>query len=459
MLIMVEAFRPPRQEFQRHREGELPESEMFGLLSVVNSENKLLEVIVMREGIRYSKLFLYKEIMSHQAEDRRWKMHVGLPFAHCEKSFSPIGLVDAQALSADGSVREYQITRFGLETVPFAGLLLKWSYEHPEHSLYDMLGTTNSSSIKDEQTLEKKRAQETRYRIYKFLLEASANPSNRIIGLIDVANGINEDFRMVSSHFKSLSKSGVISYEASARGKSYSYFRRKETVPDQEPTQYRTGKILLSRVYDLLTYSLQEKPDEYLSGEEMTNLLTDKYPEYKDVNRKSLSMRIASILPNFEKQGYSEREKFHRGFKSEVFLSDRQRELIMSFITAIDNFKNGDKEAIREGREFAQIVVNDPNLFSDLMLKAKEASPAANKTSREDMEGWIISILYEHSNSTKTEIQQILEEDYDKMITVYALRDPLASLVKGGKIIPEKTKSGNVYRVAEPDVQADLPQN
>lgn len=140
-------------------------------------EHKALELIVMRGGLIYSADTLWREVMSHQ-EDKGWKMARTVPFGHCQNSFAPIGLVTKEALSPDGTAWGYEITQYGLDTgVPFAGVLLKWSYENPEHSLYKMFAPTQSASIKDEQTLYKKRGQETRYKIF---WETATNPSDGI---------------------------------------------------------------------------------------------------------------------------------------------------------------------------------------------------------------------------------------------------------------------------------------
>ena len=361
----------------------------------------------------------------------------------------PNCLVTKEALSPDGSTWGYEITQYGLRTgVPFAGLLLKWSYEHPEYSLYKMFGATTSSALKDEQTLDKKRAQETRYKIF---WEIATNPSNKI-RRVDVGGVINEYPSLLEHHFRSLSKNSVLSYEAIDKGKSYSRFRLKEIIPDKPPEQYRLHKTLSTRAYSLLT-------QEYLSVEEIVDRLIKEYPKYESLNRRRLSGNLAQILTDFEKQNYAEREKFDHSFHSEITLSDQQREAIISLITAIDKLKNGDKQTIEEGTRFAQRVANDPRLFSELMLKAKEASPIANATGREELGSFIISILYDHPNSTNKEIQQFLKENYDKKLTSPGTYSPLRTLVEEGKIEVEKTKSGNVYRVVESDVQADLSQN
>jgi hypothetical protein len=232
MTEVAEGFRPGQPEIPRNTEGKLPEAKIFDLLSSVgNAENKALELIVMREGVIYSSSAQDREMINRQGNNPGWRMGWAVPFGHCRQSLAPIGLV-RETLSADGREWGYEITQYGLRTgVPFAGGLLKWSYEHPDHSLYKMFGPTNSASIKDEQTLGKKRAQETRYKIF---WEMATNSSNRI-RLIDVANNTNERPDLIDNHLESLNKNGFISYHATEKGKSYSYFKRAETVPDKDP--------------------------------------------------------------------------------------------------------------------------------------------------------------------------------------------------------------------------------
>lgn len=445
---MVEAFRPVQQaEIQRHTEGELPEAKIFDLLSSVgNGEHHALDLIVMREGVIYSMKALDKEMINRQGENPAWRMGWGVPFSHCRQSLAPIGLVTREAFSPDNTAWGYQITEYGLRTgVPFAGLLLKWSYEHPEHSLYKMLSSTNSTSIKDQQVLDKKRAQETRYKIF---WEIVTNSSNRM-RLTDLADAVNEDYRLTKNHLVSLSKSGIITYEAIRPGQSFSYFRLKDTVSDKEPGPYGKHRILATRLYNFLTQHSIQAPNEYLSVDEITNALIQEYPEYKNLNKKSLSSRAVNTLTDFEKQGHTERERFRADYHSEIILSDEQREVIVSFVTPLDNFKNGDRETIEEGRRFAQRVLNDPRPFSELMLKAKEASPFANRISREEMDGWIISTLHENPNITIKQIQQYLQSDYDKRLGFSPINSYLLRLARDEKIVSEKTKAGNEYRVVD----------
>lgn len=222
-----------RQEIPGQTEGELPQEMMFNLLSSVgNGEHHALDIIVMREGVIYARGDLDRVMMKHQGENPAWRMGRGVPFSHCRQSLATIGLVTREALSSDGTAWGYKITQYGLHTgVPFAGGLLKWSYEHPDYSLYKMFGQASSSSVKNEQSLDKKRAQETRYNLF---WEISTNPSNRI-RVSDLADGINEDLSFTHSHLINLKKNGVILYESVERGQSVVYFKLKEDVPARGP--------------------------------------------------------------------------------------------------------------------------------------------------------------------------------------------------------------------------------
>lgn len=307
-----------------------------------------------------------------------------------------------------------------------------------------MFGATVSTSVKDEQTLEKKRSQETRYKIFR---EISAYPSSdRTIRLADIANTLNENLGLISLHLGSLNNSGVISYETTGKGSSHASFKLRDASLTQIPEQFRHEKTLSAKVYDILNQFYKQRPDEYLSTEELVVRIIKEYPEY--TNRKMLNGLVAAISTHFEKQDYVRRERFSDDFKSVITLSDEQREAITSLIIDIDNFKNGERQTKDEGMRFSQRVASDPSLFSELMLKAKEASPFANRTSKEEMNSWIISIIEKYPNSTRNQIQQLLEEDFDKRLTANGIRHHLRTLVKAGKILAEKTKAGNVYRLA-----------
>lgn len=287
MRDMVETFRSTQQvELQRHTNGELPEESIFNLLSSVgNAENHGLMVIVMKKGVTYSRRFHYKELLSHQIEGSEWKTGGIVPLYHCEASLLPAQVVTREVVNTPrGAIWGHQITNYGLDPgIPFIGILLKWSHEHPNHSLYKMFGTRRLLGVSDEYTQEIRSAQKTRCSIL-----GQISKSTDMITQRDILYATDEGQTTIGYHIRTLAKNGVVTQNS-----------------------IRTRKSIIS-------------------------------------------------------------------------VSSEQKKAIVSLLTEIDRFKNGDRETIEEGRKFAERVLNDPDLFSELMLKAKEASPFANKKSKEN---------------------------------------------------------------------------
>lgn len=450
MIRMEQPSMERQPEIQMHTSGEIPKELIYGLLSSLgNGENKCEEIIIMginRQKV-HSRMDLYREVMNHQDPNRRWEMGRDVPFGHCENSFAPISLVAKEVLSDEGGWG-YIITQYGIETgIPFAGGLLKWSYEHQNLSLFQMFGPTSSSSSRGEQPIDKKRSPETRYNL---LFEIVTNPSNRKRE-VDLVHGIGEKSKLISHHLMSLEKNKIITYQAVGLGKPIAYYRIKDDAPlDKQPEPTRRIPTLSSHVFEIL----KENKGNFLSTEQVYDLLIKKYPTYGEREKQSLAGHVNDVLNHLEKQKYTEREKFVGGqFHSEITLSDEQREAITSLVEFLDKFQKGDIQTLREGREFAFMVANNPSVFSSLMLKAKEASPYANAINRETVETDILSILDENSNITTNMITQLLEQKLGKKISSHSVNTHLRRLAQNGTIMVEQTKAGNVYRIGETDNQ------
>lgn len=453
---MVEAFREDQQpEIPRETEGELPKELMYGLLGSLNGENKNLDIIVMwtYPNKVHSRMDLYRGIMNHQDPHRRWDMAKNVPFSHCEESLAPIGLVAKEELHPDGGLG-YKITQYGIETgIPFAGGLLKWSYEHPNFSLYRIFGSTHTSSTREEQLLDRKRSPETRY---KLLFEIATNPSNKL-RQVDLIHEIGEKQGIIERHLASLSKNEIITYQAVEVGKPIVWYKLKEDPPlDKQPDPLKNYPTLSSQVFEILS---ENKGEYYLSIERVVNLLIEKYPNYRERKRQGLMKNVSKVLSDLERQRYSEREKFVGGqFLSEVTVSMEQREAIVSLLEFLDRFEKGDSQTLKEGIEFALRVASNTSLFSSLMLKAKEVSPSANRTYREMMELHVLSVLDGNSDITNNRLLQLLEQKLGKKISYSSINLYLRRLTQNGTIKSERTRSGNIYRLAEKESQTPSPQ-
>lgn len=423
------------------KEQELPEGDLFRLLAAIgNNEAKCLTLIAMGNGHIFSEGDLYRTMLNHQGKQTGWRMGWRTPFTYCKDSLSPIGLVTKEAINPDLSVYGYQITEYGKQTgIPLAGLLLKWSLEHPDFSLYKMFASTGSK-VQRQEPEDKKRAPEIRYRLF---WELVTNP-NSSMRKADLTQGLREDPTTIHDHLDSLRNMNVISYESRERREPYSFYKFREDAPPEPPTPYRRMTTLTIKVYDLL----KENPDQEFSAEDLLTVLTQNFPEYKE--KSFVLSAIRHIATCFEHQGYVGRKKYRKSLQSEIILSPEQREVILSLVSFLDRFQRGDPQVLQQGKEFAERIAADPERFSVLMRKAKEVSSFANKVSREETYADMLSIIQQSVGNTGREIQEKLGIAYDRRLNLRTVYLYLRELVQQGKLIAEPTKAGKIYRLPDP---------
>ncbi|MDO8621119.1 MAG: hypothetical protein Q7R31_02465 [Candidatus Levybacteria bacterium] len=426
------------REFVSPQEGALPKEKIYGLLAAFgNSEAKAFTIIVMGQGKPYDKGSLHRDLIKLQGEKPVWELDKNTPFQYCMISFLPEKLIKANILDSNGLALEYVIIDYGKKTgVSFAGGLSKWSIDHPNFSLYGVFGSTNSS-FKEQEEQDKKRSPEMRLKVLRQL----AASHSRKLRQADLVKALNESRPLIGSHLKNLARKGVIQYENVGRGREVTHYKLKGRRPNEMPKPYRGEKIATERVYEVL----QENMGSYVSIKQLQNLLIKKYPEYK--NRKSLYKLISGVAHDFERQKYAKCKKFEFGFQSQINMSKEQQEAIASLVNLIDNFQKGDWETIREGHLFAQKLLSDPKLVSLLMQKAREASPFARKTEKEEMYRRILEIIQENPNVTANRAQKILKKNYDKDLEIEAVQKLLREVVNRKLAISRKTKFGKQYVV------------
>lgn len=426
------------------------------LAAVGNHEAKAIVLAAMQEGIIYDVRELHSRIMGLQGSGTGWKLSRRLPFKYCQSSLSPIGLVTREVINSDLSTYGYMITGYG-ERVGKAlvGHLLRWSWDHPGLSLYQMLGSTGSPSGRVVETEEdsgdyRKRAPETRVKIF---WELATNPSPSL-RLTDLLKGISEESEFlllqatspIEDHLENLSDHGVIGYESSRQGNPFSFYRVKETLPEGEPITIGHNKSLTQETYDIL----KETPQTYFSLPDLAEILRQRYPDkYKGKGMKTLTNRLSGILAGLAGQGFVEYGKFRWNIKSDITVSPEQREVIISLLEIIDRFQTKDEGFLQAGRRLTDQILSDPGKVAALLHKARENSPNVQSLPLSETASLILGIVQRHPNTTGRQIQQKLKEEYGKGLVGKTVGALLNHLRQQGQIKAELTKRGMIYSLPE----------
>lgn len=225
--------------FASSDERALPKENPYSFLAAFgNSEAKAITLIAMSDGNIYPLQPLKRKLINLQGEQVGWNISDDVPFKYCKKSLAP-DFVE-EIFTPDQLTYGYAIKKYGKDFgVPRAGLLLKWSLDHTKYSLYQMFAGTQSTRFKKDGE-DKKRAPETRLKIFKFLL---ANPKS-VIREADIAVALGEDRRIIENHLVNLFANGVIHYETVERGQPISR-GQKSVIHGKFRTDFKS-QVLLS---------------------------------------------------------------------------------------------------------------------------------------------------------------------------------------------------------------------
>lgn len=423
-------FGTKQEERLPNAEIRLSDREVYGFISAFgNNEAKALLLTAMKNGKTYTKSTLHTKMIEIQGENPSWIQNKGGAFQYCEDTLVPIRVI--RKVVNPGVPRGVVIEKYGKEKgVPFAGALLQWSLEH-ETSLYQAFGITASKYLKREGGDEKKRSAETRLRILEALLV-----NNKILSQAELADLLKEDSHLVAHHLDSLSESGIITKTSMKAGKPYAQYKLINRSIEQ-PELYKEYKTLTAQVFKVI-----REHDRFLTVDEVTKAVIDKNSYQSD--SESLKPTIGAILSHFVRKGYAVHKKFKQGFQSEISpLSETQREAIDSLLSIINGFRLGKIEIINRGQESADRIISNTKLVSELMRKAKEASPYGNKLNKDETIPILISII-ERSKNGITTIE--IRRKYPRL-RPSRLRTLLLESVKKGLLVSESTKFGKRFKV------------
>lgn len=436
---MVERIEQQRQltpEQPRARE-RLSDEQMGNLLSAVgNHEAKAITLILMRNGNIYDRGNLYREVLNSQGKNKGWIIDRHGPLQYCSHSLAPIGLVAMEIINPDLSIYGYAITEDGKELgIPLAGLLLDFSERH-NIPLNLLFGSTVSNSKEKTTQIEEG---EVRFRkrppltTLKILYELLTSP-NLPIRSVDLQKRIGENASFDVPRLEKLSKLILIQYNAVESNKPYTAYKLSGSIPEGELPIGYAGRIFTKSVFDIF----KNHPDDYLTIGDVYNLLPKEQKEGLK-SEKSARVRISQALSSLAKHKYVNLEKFGFGKRSEINLTDEQRTILTELLVIIDRFQDQDPEILEEGRKFARKIISSPKRVSNLLIRAKEASAFANRSSRSETYDYILSILDSHPQGlTNKEIQKLFEEEYDKKLSIGGINVLTFALGKQDSLRVEK---------------------
>lgn len=250
-------------EFERERrighieEEDFTEERLGSLYAALgNNEAKALTFLLMKPGVVYDGQDISTEVRRAQTNTQKgWSMGNEGPYHYLQKSFEPVGLVAQEVTDKNDNKYGYVKTAWGNAIgVSFAGLMLKLSHDHPDFSLYDIFGSTVSTSKSADSALElKKRSPLTRIQLYRALISSGDN----FLSVSDIAGKMDEDDQtLVHRHLKDLAKSGIIEF-VSDKGVTIPVQNRKllfdivvnfQKILEIDPATLEEGRIFAGSV-------------------------------------------------------------------------------------------------------------------------------------------------------------------------------------------------------------------
>lgn len=396
-----------------------------------NNEIKGLVITAMEDGSIYTDADLRHRL--------GWKHNRGILSQYCAGSLAPISLVAREAKDPNGETWGYQITEEGKAWgIPLSGQLCQWSLDHPKFALYQMFSSTQSSAEPTEGAEDRKRAAQTRMKIF---WELSTSPSNKI-RITDIATAVGEYNSIVSQHIEALHKFGVINRESTLPGKKFSSYQYNPEHPNTSHQTYRTSIILTNTILEIL----KEHQGEDLTIPQMEDLLKLKNPRYQ--NYKDLDPEVSGALASLTRQEFVIAGKFRYGINSEIEMTDEQREAITSLVTILDRFQRGDPTVFTEGMTLAHAIVADQSHIDELVEKSRENSPHVEHLTPDELFSKVAIILNDSPNSTSEQIEAKMAETTGRTLNRNYLRSRLSEFVSEGRLKSAKTKSGFVYNLS-----------
>lgn len=432
----------------------MSDDELGNLVSAVgNHEAKALILLAMQEGITYTARDLHQEIIRRQGKGGGgWKLSYRRAFDYCKDSLEPIGLVVSEVIHPANPGLPYGYKKEYGQGVgdTFAAALLKFSYEHPDFSLIDLFGRTNSSSSAISTTEEgievKKRAPITRLKIF-WELATSELP----IRENDLEERTGESLSSINTHLRSLADHGIINYESVEKGKPFSFYQLSVDAPE-EPPPPGGGYVSLT---DFVYSSMTEQPStkwtaDALADSYLINLMAQGN---KEVKRANLRSNISRILIHLLKGGYATRGKFSKRRQTDITLTPEQERVISDLVTLVDGLQNNDPNVIREAEDFKGFLFSHPDAVAVLLRKVKDHSTLANSRPIEDTMADVMGVLAQSQDPfTNEQIRQALHGIQGRKLSIFPIQAITSDLAKQGRLFVASRDKGVKRYTTKPPV-------
>ncbi len=407
---MTEITPPGIPQAPENRRAERLSDEQMGnlLASIGNHEAKALTLLIMKPNLIYTSSILHSDFMNAQGESPGWETNHSAQFGYCQQSLSPIGLVSKEVVDKNVETYGYMTTNFGEKVgKPLAALLLDFSRRNPGFSLYDFFGSTVSSAQDDPDS--KKRSPATRFKIFYELATAPSLPINQLELLKNIPEITQGD---AGNHLRELKRKKIIEYDSIKFGENILYYSLSSLPPQEEPPKYMARPTQTVRIYGLLL----EEPEKTWTIEEITGRYVEEFgylgvfnindlPENQKIN---LKRNISSILSHLKKHGYTSQSKFGGETRSEINLSEEQRNTIVDLVDILDAFQNQNPQILERGRKLSLFFLSNPQETARLMEKAKEHSHNANRKAPEEYNAVILGLISQNPGITSKGIAQRL---------------------------------------------------
>jgi len=219
----------------------------------------------------------------------------------------------------------------------------------------------------------------------------------------------------LDGHLASLKKAGIISRESREADAPFSSFQRTDiALPAKIPLAPGLKTISL-RVAELI-FSHHERETDTITVPESFNTanvyaaLNPPNSDFPKDKRYETNQRkhISEVLNFYMRAGLLTQVGFSRNEQSRIALMPDKRDAINTFLVLLNKFRKGEEAFHQKCRDLGRAIVDDPELFSALMQKAKpnKDQPDGIKTAKRDSE-----VADELGDITYTQDAQAWEEE------------------------------------------------